>query len=186
LGALPLIYGCWEDARATLNNEHILIKELQRRCEKGNDISPGISQIPKPESENSATEDHINQQFVTVEAGASFSTPCTPGVQCVHVALKTDGHLIDARIELLQGGKSRSEIHVSSKDGRANHFNNIIDTPGSENIVTITNYAGLTLAAAVEPHNSFDKAKASSPTDWGLTSYRNNATDRHEYEYVEA
>eukprot|EP00980_Cylindrotheca_fusiformis_P005915 scaffold1246_cov134-Cylindrotheca_fusiformis.AAC.7 len=179
LGAFPLMYGCWDDARSCLSNEHILIRELQRRCGSGKNLTTGSSHAPISDLSSITATDHksvtvqadvssstaTNQKFVKVEAGAVFSFPCTRSMQCVHVRLQTEGHPIDASVELTENDKQRSEINVVAADGRANHFNTAVNTQGLESIVTVSNRAKLAVNVTIHPLSSSFTEKTSPLED---------------------
>jgi len=90
-----------------------------------------------------------------IVAGESTETfPLATDVSIVKVLLKTDGPLINARVELLQGPNfSKQCIDIYSEDGNLRPFYALIETPGSANKIKIINKAPIEypLYAVLEP-----------------------------------
>jgi hypothetical protein len=79
-----------------------------------------------------------------VEGGAVYSVPFDPDVEQVQVLLNTDTRQLNARVELLNGpNNKKQEFEIFTNNGLLNSLYVVFNTPGSGNVVRVTNIAPL-------------------------------------------
>eukprot|EP00591_Stephanopyxis_turris_P013397 CAMPEP_0195506634 /NCGR_PEP_ID=MMETSP0794_2-20130614/215_1 /TAXON_ID=515487 /ORGANISM="Stephanopyxis turris, Strain CCMP 815" /LENGTH=257 /DNA_ID=CAMNT_0040633013 /DNA_START=38 /DNA_END=811 /DNA_ORIENTATION=+ len=79
-----------------------------------------------------------------VEGGSVYSATFEPDVEQVQVLLKTDTRQLNAQIELLNGPNNmKQKFKVFTNNGVLNSLYLVLNTPGSGNVVRVTNLAPL-------------------------------------------
>ena len=79
-----------------------------------------------------------------VEGGAVYSVPFDPAVDQVQVLLNTDTRQLNARVELLNGPNNpKQQFEIFTNNGLLNSLYVVFNTPGSGNVVRVTNIAPL-------------------------------------------
>jgi hypothetical protein len=79
-----------------------------------------------------------------VEGGAVYSVPFEPTVDQVQVLLNTETRQLNAKVELLNGpNNKKQEFEIFTNNGVLNSLYVVFNTPGSGNVVRVTNIAPL-------------------------------------------
>jgi len=79
-----------------------------------------------------------------VEGGSVYSLDFDPSVEQVQVLLKTDSRQLNCKIELLNGPNNiKQHFEVFTNNGVLNSLYVVFKTPGSGNVVRVTNIAPL-------------------------------------------
>lgn len=106
---------------------------------------------------DSPSDDCLASSASTQIIGGEFQTyPFHPSIDSVQVLLRTDGHALNAKIQLLHGPNddNKETIEVYHEGGFDDLFFCFIETPGSDNAVRVynTGVGGFPINAAVVPH----------------------------------
>jgi len=90
-----------------------------------------------------------------IQGGAIQSFPFPANVESVAIMMNTDGRNLKCHLELLQGpNNNKQEVEYYASDGYKRPFFTVINSPGSGNVVRITNQntVEFPLTAWVVPH----------------------------------
>jgi len=156
---------------------------IHNKAPLGFPMDTGI-EVDRPSEFESNFEDSIqNEHFRVIQEGRTDVTTFTPNVQSLRVSLRTDGHPLHARVEILDGRKNIKQVmEIYTEDGSERPFDAIIETCGGKNKIGITNTAeaDFPLFAHVEPYIVGGKNDVGSTNKNDNINKQQNATAPHE------
>mmetsp|Transcript_32027 Transcript_32027/g.37342 ORF Transcript_32027/g.37342 Transcript_32027/m.37342 type:complete len:272 (+) Transcript_32027:120-935(+) len=102
-----------------------------------------------------------------IEGGAVYSHSFDPEVDQVQCLLKTDGRMLNAKIELLNGPNNvKQTLEVFTNNGELNSLFVVFETPGAGNTIRIRNLATLEFPCAASFKASETKKTLGTTMTW--------------------
>jgi len=102
-----------------------------------------------------------------IEGKAIYTKTFGPEVGQVQVLLETDGRMLNAKVELLNGPNNvKQAFEIFTNNGKLNSLFVVFDTPGEGNVVRVTNLAPLEF-----PCNAYTSASKTSSEGGGSLTW---------------